>query len=149
MALVEIGATVLGAFISGIIGLLVVEYRDIKETYDRQRKWYTTIKRISERITRVESESYGSNGARQARNTCAGAHKELAQRLNKAPNDIDSEVLNEVEELVGKCQYVISLSEEEAIKSPDVTRNRVSDAAEHARSVIAMAEREREKVGCW
>lgn len=46
--------TLLGALISGLIGLITVEYRHRKESREEVREWYEKTIRLAERIERVD-----------------------------------------------------------------------------------------------
>lgn len=144
----NIAGPILGAFISGLIGVGTVEYRNWRQGNDELRSWYDQTLRLAERIHRAETgeDDYSNDHARHVQATCAGVHSQLSSQVAEAPAEIEDEVLYICEELISDCQEVQILGNNAGKKSHQIAR-RMSTAADSAKNLIQKAEAAQDRVG--
>ncbi|MFB6197902.1 MAG: hypothetical protein ABEI52_06495 [Halobacteriaceae archaeon] len=138
---------VLGAFISGLIGVGTVEYRNWREGNDELRSWYDQAIRLAERVNRADTEDeYDNDRGRHVQATCAGVHSRLATHVSEAPADIEESILNASEALISDCQEV-QILQDKAATNPELAAKRMDTATDSADRLIQEAKAARTRVG--
>ena len=109
---------VVGAFISGLIGVATVEYRNYREEVAQVEAWYDQAIRLAEQIERETPDSYladirGEGEADETgerANDMAAAYGRIGERLrdhvNRAPPQITESVLGPATETARYCQII-------------------------------------------
>lgn len=127
MALVDWGAAVLGAFISGLVGLGVVEYQTLRAEYEERRQWYDRTIRLAERVEqavpreREEVEDGSHHREYSMEFVDPELHEEielghtifthwlissdLNEHIGTSPIGVESELLEQAEELAALLRF--------------------------------------------
>lgn len=128
---------VVGAFISGLIGVATVEYRNWRQGKEELKGWYDGTIRLAERIERAHiDEEYGGDHGRYVRGTCAGVHTKLADHVSDAPERIEGDTLDAAEELIADCQRIVAIDEGTAASQPDHVMEPMQEALNSAEQLI-------------
>lgn len=136
----SIAGPVVGAFISGLIGVGTVEYRNWRQGKAELKGWYDGAIRLAERLERAHiDKQYGGNHGRYVRATCAGVHSKLASHVSEAPESIEEESLKAAEELIADCQRIVAVDERTAGSKPDRVMEPMEEALESADTLITEA----------
>jgi hypothetical protein len=98
--------TLIGALISGLIGLIIVEYRYFREKHRAIREWYDrTIKlAIQGKVARPgnkDSKIWKEHGGE----IYGSVYDKLSDHLAQAPQGIKKEVLEEANDYAVTCKY--------------------------------------------
>lgn len=109
---------VVGAFISGLIGVATVEYRNYRDGVAEIEGWYDQTIRLADQVERETPDSYlaeirGDGEARETgerANNMAAAYGKIGDRLrdhlHRAPPEITESVLGPAGETARYCQIV-------------------------------------------
>lgn len=103
-------ATVSGAFISGIIGILYSEYRTRRERNEHLKEWYNQLINLANRTHRVASDEFDAEPS-YIRNSIAGNLGKLSSHILNAPENVDEGVILEAEKLAEECQRIQSVND--------------------------------------
>lgn len=162
MALAQWGAAALGAFISGIIGIAAVEYRNLRDGFEEQRRWYDKTIRLAERAEQgiVEEGSEESEGNEEPRGSpdaygelehVSRTHRYISGKLHEhianAPPTVSSNLLEQAEEVARSSEFA---AENEVHTSGGMTTysgTYFDNAASEAKQLKRLAQEERDTVG--
>ena len=145
-----------GAFISGLIGVATVEYRNYRDEVAEIERWYEQAIRLAEQVERETPDSYLNeiNGVGEANETgrtandMAAAYGRIGERLrdhvNRAPPQITESVLGPATETARYCQII---DREEGIT--DNFMNLIEDAVNSAGTLQEEAKNGKNDVGLF
>lgn len=114
----SIVAPVIGAFISGLIGVITVEYRNYRGEVAEVHQWYDQAIRLASQLERETPDSYlddirGNGPAKENAETAddvVAAYGIIGERLrehvNRAPRSIDETVISAGTETARSCRIV-------------------------------------------
>lgn len=109
---------VVGAFISGLIGVITVEYRNHRDEVSEIEGWYDQAIRLADQVERETPDSYlaeirdegKADETGERANDMAAAYGRIGERLrdhvNRAHPEIDEPVLGAASETARYCQIV-------------------------------------------
>ena len=147
-----IGPTV-GAFISGIIGLIAVEYRNYRQRAAEIERWYYRAGRLAEQVKRETPETYLSSfhsdsvpdEAPERADDMIAAYgrigNQLRDHINQAPPGVSEAVIDSATETAQWCQ----ITDREGRTQGFLERAR--SAVESANQLKADAEKSKENFG--
>lgn len=150
---------VVGAFISGLIGVITVEYRNHRDEVAEIEGWYDQSIRLAEQVERETPDSYleAFHNDREAtlkdatgerRNDMAAAYGRIGERLrdhvNRAPPQVEEEVMGYASEAARHCQIL----DREPL-GPTGFLQEVEDAVESAKNLQESAVEAKQEVGLF
>jgi len=147
---------IVGAFISGLIGVATVEYRNYRDEVAEIEGWYDQVIRLADQVERETPESYfpeirgddKASGTREQKNDMSAAYGKIGNRLrdhiHRAPPAIPESVLGPASETARYCQIV----DREDLRSGDFIPM-VADAVESADKLQEVAQDAKEDVGLF
>lgn len=107
-----------GAFISGLIGVATVEYRNYRDGLAEVEGWYDQAIRLAEQVERETPESYladirgegkANETSERADDMCA-AYGRIGERLrdhvNRAPSEVTESAIGPASEAARHCQII-------------------------------------------
>ncbi|MFC4550815.1 MULTISPECIES: hypothetical protein [Halorussus] len=98
--------TLLGAFISGLIGLVVVEYRYFREKHRSVREWYDhTIQYARQGKVARSGDKKTDLWKNHGGEIYGTIYDNLSEHLSEAPEHVDTDVLEAVNEFCITCRY--------------------------------------------
>lgn len=103
-------ATVSGALISGIIGILYSEYRSKREQHKELKSWYTQLINLSRRTQRIVDEEFDADPD-YIRNSIAGNLGKLTSQIMSAPAEVEEDVIVEAEKLAQEFQKIQTINQ--------------------------------------
>jgi hypothetical protein len=147
---------VVGALISGLIGVATVEYRNYRDEVAEIEGWYDQVIRLADQVERETPESYfpeirgddKASGTREQKNDMSAAYGKIGDRLrdhiHRAPPEITESVLGPASETARYCQIV----DREDLRSGDFIPM-VGNAVESADKLQDVAKDAKEDVGLF
>lgn len=136
-------ATITGAVISGLIGVLYSEYRTRRKQNEQLKSWYTQLNNLANRTERVASEDFDADPS-YVRNSIAGNLGKLSSHILNAPDEVSEEVLLEAEKLAEECQRIQSINNPSDSMITFIGRDRFLD---QARTIAEISSSAKEDVG--
>jgi len=162
-------AAFFGAFFSGLIGVLLFEYKNKRDSYEQQREWYNNIIRICNNIETTtpnipaeDSETTLSDKQadqkKHAKHVYAFVYQSLVEQISSPPRTVSSELMGEIDELSKTC--FLSIEEHQSPVPPsmsqigqtptyDMFEDYHSDVLSKAENVREKAKQERDDIGIW
>lgn len=147
---------VVGALISGLIGVATVEYRNYRDEVAEVKGWYDQVIRLADQVERETPDSYfpeirgddKARGTREQKNDMSAAYGKIGDRLrdhiHRAPPEITESVLGSASETARYCQIV----DREDLRSGDFIPM-VANAVESADKLQEAAQAAKEDVGLF
>jgi hypothetical protein len=144
---------IVGALISGIIGVLIVEYRNYRDEVAEIRRWYDQSIRLADQLERETPESYlkqvrGEGEASERGETAddmIDAYDRIGERLrdhiNRAPPEITESVIDSATLTARYCQIVAREGRDSGFIS------RVGPAVKSAKNLKEEAREAKQEVG--